>query len=211
MGCLYKIEFPNGKEYVGISSTTAAQRFKGHCAGKNGQLVVRALRKYGKNNVNVKTLVVANDWKYLCLLEQRAIKAYATKTPHGYNMTDGGEGTLGCIPSEESRRKMSLKVISEEQKRAVAAASKGNKHALGYRHTAEARAKIAAAGIGCRISEDGRARISAARKGKPLSAEHCAKLSASHVGKVSGNKGVKWSEETRAKHAARHAARKVKP
>jgi len=150
-------------------------------------------------------------------------------------MTDGGDGVLGMVHSElakatiSRKNKISMKgkihsdatrkkisanrtgvapTLTTAQRAAKRALMLGNKRCLGHRHTDEARAKIAAASIGRTLSEDARSRISAARKGKPLSDEHRARLSASHLGKVSGNKGVTWSEETRAKHTSRHAKKK---
>jgi group I intron endonuclease len=40
-------------------------------------------------------------------LEIDLIRQWETKAPGGYNLTDGGEGTTGCIPSKETREKMS--------------------------------------------------------------------------------------------------------
>jgi GIY-YIG catalytic domain len=99
MGCLYQLTSPSGKSYIGISSKTAATRFlkhTEHALGKrqNGVLY-SALRKYDPNSFKVETLVIANDWKYLCDLEMKVIAAFGTKHPNGYNMTDGGEGVVG--------------------------------------------------------------------------------------------------------------------
>jgi hypothetical protein len=96
MGCLYRIDFDNGKSYVGITTETAEKRFRGHYNSAynfstTNNILFRAIRKYGINRLHVKTLAIAEDWGYLCYLEQRAIRIYKTKTPHGYNMTDGGE------------------------------------------------------------------------------------------------------------------------
>ncbi len=94
MGCLYQIEFPNGKKYIGISRKTSAERFITHThdALKSTQLIHKAIRKYGKDSCIVRTLVIADDWKYLQELEIRAIKKFKTNPPFGYNLTKGGEG-----------------------------------------------------------------------------------------------------------------------
>jgi hypothetical protein len=99
MGCLYQLTSPSGKRYIGISSKTAADRFlkhTEHALGKrqNGVLY-SALRKYKPENFDIKTLVIANDWQYLCDLEVKVIEAFGTKHPFGYNMTNGGEGVVG--------------------------------------------------------------------------------------------------------------------
>ena len=99
MGTLYKLTSPSGKSYIGISSKTTEQRWakhKEHALGKrdNGALYA-ALRKYGCDNFKVETLVICDKWDYLCDLEVKAIVAYGTKSPNGYNLTDGGEGVQG--------------------------------------------------------------------------------------------------------------------
>jgi hypothetical protein len=48
-------------------------------------------------------LVIANDYEYLKHLECRAIRAFGTKVPNGYNMTDGGDGVLGVIVTDSGR------------------------------------------------------------------------------------------------------------
>jgi hypothetical protein len=108
MGCLYQLIFPNGKSYIGITNKTAKQRFGEHCrnsvAGiaeyQNGSLSMRptllgkAIREFGKENVIVRTLVVANDIEFLKELEIKAIKRYRTlhsygAHSYGYNMSKG--------------------------------------------------------------------------------------------------------------------------
>lgn len=115
MGCLYILESPSQKCYIGISSKTLEERWHVHNMrvreGRDHALQ-KAIRKYGAENFKKRVLVVANDWKYLCELEKKAIAIYNTRSPFGYNLTAGGEGVVGTVISEESRRKM-----SEGQKR----------------------------------------------------------------------------------------------
>lgn len=149
MGELYQLIFPNGKSYIGITHYTAKHRFCGHLNGARGSgsnPVHHAIRKYNEV-VEVKTLVVADDWDYLCDLEQKAIKAFNTKLPHGYNMTEGGEGTFGLFHSEDTRAKIS--------------ASK----------TPEVRKKMSEVNKGRIRSEETRAKLSLAHKGRKESAE----------------------------------------
>lgn len=123
MGCLYKVISPSNKEYIGISLSSALHRWKEHkisaLQGRNGALQ-RAIRKYGENSFKVSTLVISNDREYLCLLEKRAIKVFKTKTPFGYNLTDGGEGIVGYDFTDEARRSVSLaqkaRYVREDQR-----------------------------------------------------------------------------------------------
>lgn len=196
MGCLYQIEFPNGKSYIGITMKTAEQRFKGHTRLRDKTALAHALKKHGACNVKVKTLIIADRWDYLCDLEKKAIASYKTKIPHGYNLTDGGEGTLGVEWSEESRAKLS-------------------KARIGSIATPECRAKMSASRKGKPVSDACRLASLAAVVGKKKSPSHLAKMVAAATGKRPsdetkkkmsaaklGNKnllGHKHSEETKAK------------
>lgn len=132
MGCLYKIDFDNGKSYIGISSTTATDRWRRHSRQKKPTtLIGRAFAKYGEGCAKMSVLVIANDWDYLCLLEQKAISAFKTKFPDGLNLTGGGEGMIGHVWSEEARAKVSRfhkgRKKSETELANMSAAQKGLK------------------------------------------------------------------------------------
>lgn len=126
MGCLYAITAPNGKKYIGISVKTAASRWAKHCehaAGKRPGALYAAIRKYGAESFVVAMMLVADDWDYLCDMERRAIAAFGTFAPGGYNMTYGGEGTVGPR-DEETRRRISVaqkKRFERPEERAKAA------------------------------------------------------------------------------------------
>ena len=111
MGTLYILTSPAGKSYIGISSKTTELRWAKHvehALGKrNSGALYAALRKYGPDSFLVRTLVVSNDWEYLCALEIRAIAAFRTRTPHGYNISTGGEGNTG-ERDDEFRLKVSV-------------------------------------------------------------------------------------------------------
>jgi group I intron endonuclease len=106
MGCLYQIESPSGKKYIGITSRSLKERWRVHRAHANRSVegyLQNALRKYGPKSFIVKELVIANNYEYLKDLEVKAIKSFNTKAPHGYNMTDGGDGVFGVVITEEGR------------------------------------------------------------------------------------------------------------
>ncbi len=111
MGCLYQLTSPSGKRYIGITAQPLKSRWRAHkahakrCADGHLQM---AIRKYGAAGFSVKTLVLSDDYSYLKLLEQRAIVSFKTKSPRGYNLTDGGDGVLGVVMSEESRVRRSI-------------------------------------------------------------------------------------------------------
>ena len=72
----------------------------------------------------------------------------------------------------------------------------GRGNGSGYRHTMEARLKIAEAGRGRKFSAKSRQKISAAHIGRHFSREHRLALSRSHIGNTS-HLGIKHSEETK--------------
>ena len=191
MGQLYKIAFPNGKEYIGITRYTAKARFAIHVrmAKHRNNAVCHAILKYGSQCTEVTVLAIGN-YEYLAEVEPRAIASFGTKAPFGYNMTDGGEGTpnpteetrakigAGHKPGAprhtqphtlESRKAMSLahagKRLTNEWKARISKALLGNKRNLGKRASDETKQKQRFAHLGKQFTEQHRANIAvAARK-----------------------------------------------
>lgn len=84
----------NGKEYVGVTTETAAKRWKRHCErAKDGTVTAlySAIRKYGKDAFEVQSLIEVGAKEDLMYYEPKCIKLYGTRAPNGYNLTDGGE------------------------------------------------------------------------------------------------------------------------
>lgn len=164
MGALYQIAFPNGKRYIGVCKGLARHRFAQHkWNANNGSKFAlhNAIRKYGHENAVVKILAFG-EWNYLLEIEQKAIAKYGTKSPNGYNMTDGGDGIRGL--TEEARKKISDanigKTLSVEHRAAVARAQTGRKH------TPEHCAKTGAVHIGRKKSAEAIAKQIATRRAK---------------------------------------------
>ena len=97
-GSIYKIQFPNGKHYIGLTTTSLEQRTKGHrsCA-KSGdtKVLYKAIRKY--DMVDIFELIeidTADTIEELCEKEILYIQEYNSYylNENGYNMTFGGEG-----------------------------------------------------------------------------------------------------------------------
>lgn len=109
MGCLYEMTV-NGKPYIGITMFPKAEhRLTRHLylARKGSMAAVHcAIRKYGPENVSIKTLAISHDWEYLQLIEKRAIQVWNSLAPNGYNLTTGGDGH-SRKHTAESRAKMS--------------------------------------------------------------------------------------------------------
>jgi hypothetical protein len=140
--------------------------------------------KHWKNIVQkhgYKVHIMMDDltWEEACEKEREFIQLYGRKDlglGTLVNLTDGGDGTVGCIQSEEHVAKLSAarkgRVLSQEWKAKLSAANKGKKH------TEEAKAKVSAAKIGKKQSEEHIAKRSAALTGRKLSEEAIAKRTA---------------------------------
>ena len=140
MGALYRLDFPSGKSYVGITMGSVESRFKKHVIDSTrGKpwAVQRALRKYGTDAVKVVTLAISDSWEYLQLVEKNAIRVFGTFGKGGYNMTLGGDGTQGHVVSEEARAKRSAMSRGRKMPPEHAERMKGNTHAVGCVNTPE--------------------------------------------------------------------------
>jgi len=155
---LYVITGPTGKQYIGITSRTLARRWTEHKRdAKRGDEtpLYRAMRKYGSSAFTVDQLATANSWDALCDCEIDAIASKATMVPRGYNLTNGGEGTLG----------MKNRVTWGA---AISAAKKG-RHS--YTPTPETREKIASAQRGRVFTEQHKAKMRDAHKRRAAPSE----------------------------------------
>ena len=195
MGSIYKItNTANGKSYIGQTIHNAEKtRIRQHLTGSsNGNRIVKhAIEKYGQDAFTYEILHDGIIPEFLDILEREAIETFNTIAPHGYNLTEGGEG--GSL-SDETRQKMSE-------------AKKGKKpNNYGKTHSDETRRKISEANRGEKngnygrsFSEEHRRKMSEAHKGKKISEEHRRKISEAQKGKKPNNYGKSPSEETRRK------------
>ena len=90
---VYRLLFPNGKAYIGQTSSLPIVRFKQHATVNSGSVVGRAIQKYGKDAVKIETLVVTGAHE-IDDAERIFIAAYdtLTHTRGGYNVAPGGKG-----------------------------------------------------------------------------------------------------------------------
>lgn len=115
MGSIYKIQFPNGKYYIGLTTTSLEQRRQEHkyCAKRGEtQCLYNALRKYEMiDTFELIEIDTAETLEELCEMEIRYITEYNSyyMNGKGYNMTFGGEGTNGYVHTEEDKRRASEK------------------------------------------------------------------------------------------------------
>jgi len=113
VGSIYKIEFPNGKHYIGLTSRSLEDRKKEHtyCAKSDDtKCLYKALRKYEMvDTFELVEIDTADTLEELCEKEIGYIQVYNSyyMDGNGYNMTLGGEGINGYVYTEEDKQKMS--------------------------------------------------------------------------------------------------------
>jgi group I intron endonuclease len=146
----------NGKGYIGKTHVPVAQRFLRHKqAARSGSkcLLHKAIMKYGESSFSIIALASC-PVSLLSDLEEHYIKFCGTHSSEGfgYNMTYGGEGSVGCKASPETKAKMAAaklgkkrKPFSQDHKAKMAAAKLGNVNGRGrkgQKHSNESRSKI---------------------------------------------------------------------
>lgn len=127
----------NGKMYVGSTKCDLQVRFNRHVI-KSNQISMctlhKAIRKYGKDNFNIRMIEVFDTEKLMFKGEIDWIHYFDTyKSIYGYNDTIGGEGgntNGGKKFSKEWKDKISKakqgKIFSEEHKENLSESHKGN-------------------------------------------------------------------------------------
>jgi group I intron endonuclease len=108
----------NGKKYIGKTARTLNERLRGHkCDANKGVRLpfCRAIKKYGTEGFCFEEFVFPDE--DLNKIEIEMIFKMKTQVPNGYNISEGGEGTLG--------RKYKM---TDEHKAKIALGRIGKKH-----------------------------------------------------------------------------------
>ena len=133
MGCIYGIQNEvNSKWYIGkCADGIAEKRKRAHYNGYGNDPTYKAIKKYGAEKFSFHILLDGIIPELLGDYEMEFIKTYNSKAPHGYNLTDGGDGVIGYSPSAETRRKMSNaklgKKHSSEHRQEISNSKKGKR------------------------------------------------------------------------------------
>ena len=132
----------NDMRYVGITKDLEG-RWRDHCRKKAVTFLQRAINKYGIDVFEFKHIADAFTWDDACNLERMLIKEFKSRSPNGYNVTDGGDGGFGYKFDEEERRARSARMKTDANPMLGKAGEKN--HFFGKSHSEEARAKMVAA------------------------------------------------------------------
>lgn len=92
---VYKITFPNGKIYIGISNNIHRRMNEHNCDYRNNTLVKKAIKKYGPvTQYEIIENIDPLDRDKMCEREKYWIKYYSSNKKNiGYNLTEGGDGS----------------------------------------------------------------------------------------------------------------------
>jgi hypothetical protein len=170
-GYIYEtINLKNGKTYIGQHKSKS---WDSNYFG-SGILLNRAIKKYGLENFECNLIMWAYSKEELNKLEIKYIDYYKPE----YNLTAGGEGTVGYIFTDDVKKKISLALIGEknpfygkhhskETCKKISESKKGKKQ------------KPSEARKGIKRSEETKRKISESHRGKkrrPFSEEHKRKI-----------------------------------
>lgn len=150
---VYVHRFPNGKVYVGITGKKPEQRWKrGRNYGSNPAMM-RAIAKYGWDNIEHAVLFSGITQKEAEEKERELISLYhANDGVHGYNITNGGE-SVGKMTEETKRKISEIKKAQYSTPEFRKKLSEGHKglpaHNKGVPMTEEQRRKVSLAKMGC--------------------------------------------------------------
>ena len=196
--CVYLHTSPSGAGYVGYTSKGMKRRWGEHLSPQNKcDALKKAIRRYGKDGFGHAILGWHRDESKAKDAEILWIVRLGTyvRLGHGYNLTWGGEGTVGLEPSPGTR----LRMAEAARNRSPSSPETNEKRAAALRKrvyvppSPEARTRMAAAARArAPMSAETRAKMSASRTGHAVSEEARAKIS-------TGRTGHEVSEETRAK------------
>jgi len=176
----------NGKVYIGHDSKWPS-RMQGHLYASVTESersynfhFHRAIRKHGWDAFVWEPIYQSKDGEHcLTVMEPYFIELHDSYNT-GYNRTLGGQGALGRVVSDETRKKVSNKL-------------------KGQKRTPEQCKKYSEAFKGRIISPEHRAKQSAALKGRPKSPEHIRAVALA----ITGKKRPQWDIDNRAAKMAK--------
>ncbi|QXN70524.1 putative endonuclease [Bacillus phage vB_BspM_AgentSmith] len=123
---VYRIKFPNGKNYIGCTTKSVSVRISAHInIAMNSKVshykIYRAINKYCKHVINVEVLAGYLTKEEMFTAERNYIVMY-NSYEEGYNSTMGGEGAIGIVLSDQSRENISIaqtKRFSDPEQREI--------------------------------------------------------------------------------------------
>ena len=149
---LYKITNTiNDMVYIGVTKDPKHRMVAHACFTTPTKSIIKnAIKKYGRDKFTLQVLLTSTQ-EYCYEIERKAIEAYNTLKPNGYNICTGGVGAIGIF---------------------------GNKNGMyGRKHSPETLEKMRQTKLGKKVSEKTKLKMSVARKGQKRTPEQCQKFS----------------------------------
>ena len=174
---VYRHTCPSGNVYIGITTKSPEKRYGKDGNGyKNCPVFKRAIKKYGWNNIKHEVLFSNLSEEKAKELEINLIRHYKG-LGISYNVTDGGDGALGRIPSETTRalmraRKINKPLPEEHRQKIVKAMQKWK----GVPRSEETKLKLHLANKGKKPSPQTLEALKKYHKEHPLSTERLDKM-----------------------------------
>lgn len=148
---LYKItNTVNDMVYIGVTKYPN-HRMNAHACFKTPtrSIIKNAIQKYGRDKFTFQVLLTSTQ-EYCYEMERKAIEAYNTLKPNGYNICTGGVGAIGIF---------------------------GKKNGMfGRKHSPETLEKMRQTKLGKTISAETKEKMRVAHLGQKRSADSCAKM-----------------------------------
>ena len=110
----------NAKQYIGITNNLK-RRIKRHSAGVGETKLARAVCKYGWSSFIATEVACTKVWDFAKQIEKLLIKEHNTLNS-GYNMTEGGDGTVGWHHTKDSKHKLQQSNVKAYQNKELRAA-----------------------------------------------------------------------------------------
>jgi group I intron endonuclease len=163
--------------YIGQTIKSLSDRKVSHFseAKRSGFYFHQALNKYGPENFTWEVLEYCDSKEELDEMEFHYIKQYNSLRPSGYNLTLGGDGTIGLKISEETRAKLSR--IRKGRKMTEEARQKLIMNHRDFSGCNNPMYGVSSPMKGKNHSIETKSKISLKLKGRSLSLEHRLKLS----------------------------------
>lgn len=172
--CIENIE--NGMMYIGKGKNLNSRMFSHHIGCK---YIENSINKHG-NNEFIRYVIEYCEPEDMIYWEQYYIREWNTKVPNGYNLTDGGDGSLGRILSDETKEKIRISNLGDKTSRYGKTASNETKEKL-----RTANSGIRNPRYGKIVSKETRERLKIANSGKIRSSEAKENIRKGKLGKKS--------------------------
>lgn len=117
---IYRVLFPNGKQYIGLTKNSINYRKNAHyCNARKDtskSAFHSALVKY--QGLEVWEIIDrSDDYEHLKMLEKKYIQCFNTLSPNGYNLTSGGDGTVGYLMTKSHRSNIAKSLTGKPGRR----------------------------------------------------------------------------------------------